>query len=442
MVSSVRTVQIVRTGERRWGARADTTPAMPTPTASESYEISRIGSTPRASDPAVWPISPRLTMLNHGSYGMTPAFVRFKQDELRARMDADPVRYFKIDLESLCDRARASLSRLVRCEAEDLALVPNATFAVATVLNNLPFAAGDEIVVTDHEYNATLNELGRICARTGAVVRGARVPLPLGGAGEVVESVMGQVGPRTRLVIVSHIASAAGLRFPVEWLVPLVRARGIDILVDGAHAPGQTPIDLGTLAPTFYAGSCHKWLNTPKGSGFFYAERGRQGAMQPLALSCRVHKRRADRKAFLCDFDYVGTGDATANLVIPDAIEHLEAQHEGGIEGIMADNHRLVIEGARLIRERCGLEPTAPDEMFGCMYGLLLPGDPRPGRASRYDDPLWDALAERHGIQAPVWTHDPSGARILRVSGQMYNSRRDYEALAGALAEELARERS
>lgn len=416
---------------------------MPTLMRDQSFEMTpQTGERSGAGAPAVWPIEPGLTMLNHGSYGVTPEYVRRKQSELRARMDADPVRFFKVELEGLCDRVRRALAAFVGCEAEGIALVPNATFAVATVLHSIEFSAGDEIVVTDQEYNATLNELRRICGRTGAVLRWARLPLPLPGPGAVVDSVMGVMTDRTRLVVVSQIASATGLVFPVEEIVRACRARGVEVLVDGAHAPGQVAVDLAGMEPTYYTGSCHKWLNTPKGSGFIYAGSSVRDGIKPLALSCRVHQTRADRAAFLCDFDYVGTGDYTANLVIPDAIEHMGAQHPGGWGGLMARNHALVVEGAALIRERCGLVATAPDTMFGSMYGLMLPADPSPGRELVYEDPIWDALRGRHGVQAPVWDLEPAGARILRISAQLYNSIGDYERLAVALSAELEAERA
>ncbi|USN99024.1 MAG: aminotransferase class V-fold PLP-dependent enzyme [Phycisphaeraceae bacterium] len=413
-----------------------------TPRESELSEPHAWPSGPKADDPIVWPIEPGLTMLNHGSYGITPAYIQYRQSELRARMDADPVRFFKVELEELSDRARRAIAAFVKCDATDLALVPNATFAVATVLNSVAFEPGDEIVVTDHEYNATLNELGRICARTGAVLRYARVPLPLDGPDVVVDAVLGQMSAKTRLVIVSHIASASALVFPVERIVQAVRERGVDILVDGAHAPGQIPLDIRSLGATYYTGSCHKWLNTPKGSGFVHAERGKQETLKPLALSCRVHEKRADRKAFLCDFDYVGTGDYTANLVIPDVIEHIGAQLPGGWGELMRRNHDMVIEGASLVRDRCGLAPSAPDDMYGTMYAVLLPEDPAPGRAAWYEDPIWDAMRMTHGIQVPVWTLRPAKARLMRLSAQLYNEIGDFEKLAVALGEELERERA
>ncbi|MEZ6241977.1 MAG: aminotransferase class V-fold PLP-dependent enzyme [Phycisphaerales bacterium] len=390
---------------------------------------------------AEWPIEPGLTMLNHGSYGICPVAVREAQNELRARMNADPVRFFKVDLEALADRARDRISRLVNAEADCLAMVPNATFAVATVLHGAGLASGDEVLVTDHEYNATLNELTRLCQRTGARVVTAHLPIEGITPQLVVERMLAKITPKTKLVVVSHVTSASAMVMPVHEIVREVRARGIDILVDGAHAPGQVPIDLGAMRPTYYAASSHKWLCTPKGTGFFYAEREKHGSIKPLALSCRVHELRDDRAPFLCDFDYVGTGDYTGNLVTPEAIEHLGAQLPGGLEHLMERNHDLVVEGCRMVAEMTGARFYAPEEMVGSMVGLQLPDNPAPGRPCSFEDPIWDALYERHRIQVPVWPLAGVADRIMRVSAHLYNTLEDYERLGGALAEELGLER-
>lgn len=416
---------------------------LPRPHTAESRPAAVIAPPEGVAEPAVWPIEPGLTLLNHGSYGVCPEYVVRRQAELRARMNADAPRFFKVELERLADRARASLAAFVNCPARDLALVHNGTFAVSTILRAIPFRPGDEIVITDHEYAATTNELARVCEQTGAVLRTARVPLPLAEPGVVTRAVAGAMSERTRLVLVSHVASAAGLVFPAQEICDLANERGVDVLIDGAHAPGQLPIDIAALRPTYYAASCHKWLNTPKGSGFLYVRPDRQAMVQPLALSCRVHEKREDRAAFLCDFDYVGTGDYTANLVIPDAIDHLAAQVPGGWPEIYERNRRLVAEGARLVRDRCGLEPAGPPEMFASMQGVLMPplpaGAPEP---RRYDDPLWDRLRGEHAIQVPVWPFSPARARIMRLSANLHNSIEQFERLAGVLHAELARERA
>ncbi len=388
---------------------------------------------------AVWPLESGLTYLNHGSYGSCPAFVLEKQAELRARLECDPTRFFKVDLEGLCDRAREGVARFVNAPAEDIALMPNGTVAMAVAMNAVELGPGDEILVTDHEYAATFNELTRICEQSGAVVVKARVSLPVTGPEAVVEAVASAMTDRTRLIVVSHIASASAIIFPAQEIADLANERGIPILLDGAHTPGQIEIDMAALEPAFYAASCHKWVNAPKGTGFLYARPDMQGRVRALAQSCRVHVAR-ERKAFLCDTDYVGTNDYSANLVIPDAIEHMAAQLPGGWPAIMKANHDKIVAAINLVTGRTPATPIAPPEMIGSMASVALPPNPSPERPTVYDDPLQDALLERHRIQVPVWDIPGVAPRVMRISAQLYNEQAEYQALAEAINEELGRE--
>jgi len=389
---------------------------------------------------AVWPLSPGATYLNHGSYGSCPAFVLEKQSEMRARLEHDPTRFFKVDLEPLSDAARNALADFVNAPAADIALMPNGTVAMAMALNAVPLEAGDEILITDHEYNATLNELTRICQRTGAAVTTAKVRLPVVGPEAVVDAVASAITDRTRLIVVSHIASASAIIFPAQALADLAREKGIPILLDGAHTPGQIPIDIEALQPTFYAASCHKWLNAPKGTGFLYVHPQYQQRMRTLAQSCRVHVTRDDRSRFLCDTDYVGTNDYTGNLVIPDAIAHMAAQRPDGWPTIMRENHDKIVAAVNLLTGRTLASPIAPPSMIGSMASIALPENTAPDRPTEYDDTLQDILNDKYHIQVPVWDMPGVAPRLMRVSAQLYNEMGDYQALVEALNAELSTE--
>ena len=324
----------------------------------------------RVSEPARFPIQAGLTQLNNGSYGLTPEVVIEAQRTLQSRLEADPVRFFKSDLEFYADDTREALAGFVGAKAQDLVLVSNGTFAVATVLNNLDLSPGDEILVTDHEYMATMNELGKVCRASGAKVTIAKVPFPTVTPEAVVESIVHAMTARTKLVIVSHIASASALVMPVKEITAAAKARGIDVFLDGAHTPGQIGLDIEELDPTWYAASCHKWLASPKGTGFLYTTPSRQQGFKPMVLSCREHETRDDRQAYLCDFDYVGTNDYTGNLVIPVAIAHMGAQLPGGWDQLRQRNHDLVIAGAKLICDAIGIEQQTPESMIGSMVSI------------------------------------------------------------------------
>lgn len=388
----------------------------------------------------VWPLGAGLTYLNHGSYGSCPAYVLERQDEIRARMERDPTRFFKVDLEKLSDRARQAVATLINAPFEDVALMGNGTIAMAVALHAAGLAAGDEVVVTDHEYSATINELTRICQFTGARIVKAQLTVPVSGDDQVFYAVANAITDRTKLVVVSHITSASAIILPVERIARLCREKGIEVLLDGAHTPGQVKIDIQALAPTYYAASCHKWLNAPKGSGFLYVHPSAQEKVRSRVQSCRVHVKRP-RKAFLCDTDYVGTGDYTANLVIPDVIEHMAAQLPGGWDEIIASNHAKIIAARQLVCARTPARPMAPDAMIGTMASLTLPPNPDRTRPTCYEDALQDALHERHAIQVPVWEMPGVTPRVTRLSAQLYNHMGEYEMFAEALNEELEREK-
>ena len=391
----------------------------------------------RISEPARFPIKPGLTMLNNGSYGLTPEVVRDAQRELRCRMEEDPVRFFKADLEDYCDDARSAIASFTNTKPQDIALVPNGTFAVATVLNNLELEPGDEILVTDHEYMATFNELGKICRATGAKVTVAKIPFPDVTPEKVIGSVVGSMTDRTKIVMISHIASASSLIMPVKEIVDEAKQRGIESFLDGAHTPGQIDLNIGELDPTWYAASCHKWLMCPKGTGFIYTSPNRKDGFKPIVLSCRVHETRPERNAYLCDFDYTGTNDYTGNLVIPVAIEHMGAQLPGGWNELRMRNHDLIVEGAKIVCDAIGIDQHVPDSMVGTMVSIPLPGMCEP--SDLLGEGLWDRLYLNHGLQVPVWDLPGVCDRMIRISAQLYNRMEDYERLGAALRIELNR---
>lgn len=399
-----------------------------------------------ASPRSAWAVDPTITFLNHGSYGICPRAVMEYQSDLRERMERDPARFFKVDLERLMDGVRRRLGAFMNCPPQDLAPCPNATVAIATILHNTPFKAGDEVLLTDHEYSSGTNELGRLAPRLGIKVVTAKVPFPISSPDQVTQSVLAAITPRTRLVIVSHITSATSLIFPVEPIVAECNARGIDILVDGAHAPGQIPVDIAALKPTYYVGSFHKWLCSPKGTGLMYVRPDKQDGFRTVVLSSRADKIRPDRSLFLRDFDYMGTADYTGILSVPAAIDAVASLIDGGWPAVMRHNHRLIVEARKAVCDITGLTPPAPESMLGSMASLILPQPDAEftGRPAIYDDALQDALIDRYKIQIPVWPfgNPPNNLRLLRLSAQLYNSLDQYRRLGEALNKELAAERS
>ncbi|XOV76127.1 MAG: aminotransferase class V-fold PLP-dependent enzyme [Phycisphaerales bacterium] len=183
------------------------------------------------------------------------------QATFRDALEREPVRFMVEELESLHDQARSRLAAFLGVtNPADLAFVPNATHGVNAVLRSLDFKPGDEILTCDHEYNACVNAAKFIADRTGARVAMARLPWPVESEGQIIEALLDAVTERTRLVMLSHITSPTAIVLPIERIQTELRARGIQLLIDGAHAPGMIPLDLSSLDPDFYTGNCHKWM--------------------------------------------------------------------------------------------------------------------------------------------------------------------------------------
>lgn len=384
-----------------------------------------------------WDLDPAVVFLNHGSFGACPRAVLEVQRELQARLEREPVRFFVREAPAMLDAARAEVAAFVGADVDDLVFVRNATEGVNAVLRSLEFSAGDEIVVTNHGYNACSNAARYVASRTGARVVTAQIPFPIAGPEAAIAAILAAVTPRTRLVLVDHVTSPTGLVLPLAAIVAELQARGIDCLVDGAHAPGMLPLDVSAIGAAYYTGNLHKWVCAPKGAAFLHVRRDRQAKIHPAVISHGYNAPRP-RSQFLAEFAWTGTSDPTPWLCVPAALREMASMLPGGWPEVQARNRALVCAGRRIVAEALGIAPPAPEDMLGSLASLPLPpGSPEPPTTPLYAEALQDALLFRHGIEVPVppWPAPPE--RLIRLSAQLYNEEADFYALARALRAEL-----
>ncbi len=382
-----------------------------------------------------------ITFLNHGSFGACPHPVLQAQLDLRAEIEANPVRFLARELPARLDGARQEVARFVGARPCNLAFVRNATSGVNAVLRSLDLAAGDELLVTDHAYAACRNAVDFAARQAGASVRVARIPFPVGHPGEVVEAVLAVVTPRTRLALIDHVTSPTGLVLPAETLVAELQRRGVDVLVDGAHGPGMLDLDLESLGSAYYTGNFHKWCCAPRGAAMLWVREDRQEGIHPAVISHGYAAARGERR-FPGEFDWTGTDDPTPWLCIPTALRHLGSTLPGGWPELRQRCRTLALAARTLIAEALGQALPAPDEMVGFLASLPLPdAAPIHTSAPNLPDSLQLTLYEKYGIEVPVipWPMPPK--RLLRISAMVYNHPGEYEELARCLTAELARER-
>ncbi len=402
----------------------------------------------RTFDRSPWLLEPDISFLNHGSFGACPTPVLEAQRAWRDRMEQEPVRFLAQELEGHLDAARHDVAAFLGADPEGIAFVPNATTGVSTVLASLRFREGDELLVGDHEYNATLNAMAAAARRDGASLTLVRVPFPMQDPSQVVEAYLDAVTPRTRLALVSHVTSPTAVILPVAALVRELDRRGIDTLVDGAHAPGMLPIDLDALGAAYWTGNGHKWLCAPKGSGMLHVRGDLRARIRPLVVSHGANDRRPDRARFRAEFDWTGTTDPTPHLALPAAIRFVGGLHEDGWSGLMAANAALALEARDRLCAALEVPPPVPDSMLGSMASIPLPTvAPNEAAVER----LQAVLLDEDRIEVPVIAFPvraameagggPSQA-LVRVSAQRYNRPDEYAWLAERLAARVRRPRS
>ena len=365
--------------------------------------------------------------LNHGSFGACPRPVFEAYQAWQLELERQPMAFMR-RLGTQTDKARQALGAFLGTAADNLVYVPNATMGLNIVARALRLEPGDEVLGTDHEYGAIERAWEFVCAKQGARYLRQHVPLPIRSVEQVVEAIWAGVNERTRVLFFSHITSPTALILPAAELVSRARAAGILTVIDGAHAPGQISLDLDALGADFYSGNGHKWMMTPKGSGFLYARPEVQPLLEPLVVSWGWGNEQPRVTCFVDQHQNQGTRDMAAFLAVPSAIRFME-EHDW--PAVRESCHQLVRDARRRLDVLGGPEPVTPDERrwFSQMASLPLPLCDTGALCQR--------LRDEYNIEVPIvrWTGvngDPPRA-FVRLSIQAYNTQSDVDRLLDAL---------
>jgi isopenicillin-N epimerase len=387
---------------------------------------------------SAWMLDPEVVFLNHGSFGATPRTVLERQAEVRRLMEAEPLQFFDHMYQEELDQARSALGEFVGAPPEGLAFLANATTGVNTVLASLSLRPGDQLVTTDHEYNACRNALEAAAERAGAEVVVARVPFPIRSADHVVEAVLDSMGPRCRLLLIDHVTSQTGLMLPLDRLTEEAGRRHVEVLVDGAHAPGMVDLDIESLGVAYYTGNLHKWVCAPKGAAFLSVREDLRQRVRPLVISHGANASSTTRSRFHLEHDWTGTRDPSAWLSVESALTAVASLVAGGWPEVRERNRNLALEGRRILCDTLGFDVPSPDSMIGSLASIPLPdGDGERVNDIFPFDALQLALFDRYRIEVPIiaWPERPK--RLVRISAQLYNQPDHYRYLAEALRDLL-----
>jgi len=384
-----------------------------------------------------WALAPGSVFLNHGSFGACPKPILELQAEFRRQMEAEPVQFLWRRYEERLEPARRALARFVGARPQDLVFITNATTGVNAVAHSLRLRRGDELLTTNHDYNACHNVLVEAAQRAGVRLVTAQVPFPLRSADLVVEAVMRAVTRRTRLAMIDHATSNSGLVFPVARIVRELGNRGIDTLVDGAHAPGMLPLNLRSLRPAYYTGNLHKWVCAPKGAAFLWVREDLQPELQPAVISHGNNTPRPGYSQFQDRFDWAGTLDPSPWFCVGAAIEWMGKLLPGGWPALRSANHELVARARQVLCAALRVEAPCPENMLGSMATIPLPEELQGRPKSTKIDPEQLRLYDELRIEVPFVRNGIPERRYFRISAQIYNSLAEYECLAQAIGSYL-----
>jgi len=372
-------------------------------------------------------LDPSVCFLNHGSFGAVPRPVCAVQQGFMQEIEAQPVEMLARKLAGRLLAVRERLAAFLATHPERLGLVRNATAGVGSVLRSIDWRKGDQVIVSNHGYNAVRQAVHAQCERFGCEAVVVDIPLPLSGSDEVRTRFRSAINSRTRLVIVDHVTSPTALRFPVEEIAADCRAASVLCLVDGAHAPGMLDVDIDSIDCDWYTGNLHKWVCAPRGCAFLVANKRVLSRTHPETTS---HQHG---QGLALEADWQGTQDFSAWLSIPAALDFIASG--GPMASSLARRNIAMARWAhQMLCDAWQVEPLSPRD--GSMLGSMATVPAPPGIAAAFASAseFQAHLYGTHRIEVPVL--DWGGRWLLRVSAQAYNTPQDYLLLAGAVSAE------
>lgn len=252
--------------------------------------------------------------LNNGGVSPSPrvvteALVRYQWQQ----EDATAYTMWQL-LEPQSETIRTGLAEVFGCDREEVAITRNASESLEALLLGFDFRAGDEVLSSTQDYPRMLTTLRQRERRDGIKLKLVKIPIAPKDPAEITAAFEAGIGPRTRLLLVSHQVNVTGQITPVRAICEMARRRGVETVVDGAHSFAQFEFKRDDLACDYFASSLHKWLYAPKGAGLLYVRRDKIAKVWPL-MAAEERQATDIRK-----FEEIGTHSAAPRLAIGEAL--------------------------------------------------------------------------------------------------------------------------
>lgn len=357
------------------------------------------------------------TYLNHGSFGACPSKIMDEYFKLQLELERQPIDFLANNITTTLKKSRESLSKYIDCPREDVVFFPNPSTAINMVAKSLTLRKNDEVLTTTHEYGALVKMWRFICDKASANYIEFSPCFPLDSKSNFLELFLNNITDRTKIIFISHITSATGLKFPIKEICDEARKRGIVSIIDGAHAPGHIDLSIRDINPDIYVGACHKWMMSPKGSSFLYASKKMQNFLKPLVISWGWDSEIISDSQFIDHHEWQGTNDISQYLIVPYVIDFL---NENNWKEVSNECKKLNLESRLRLLDLFDKKPFCDNslEWLGQMSSIQIPN-------CNVKD-LYNYLKSKK-IEVPIieWEN----MKILRISIQAYNNEEDINRL-------------
>ena len=301
--------------------------------------------------------------LNNGGVSPSPKVVMETEKRYLEISNMGPAYYMWRILGPELEVVRRRLAQSFGCDTEEVAITRNASEALEIVQMGMDLKAGDEILTTNQDYPRMLTTWGQRARREGLVLKQIPFPVPVAKLDDLYERIERAITPKTKVIHICHITNLTGQIFPVKKICQMARARGIETVVDGAHAFGQFPFTRDELDCDYYGTSLHKWILAPIGTGMLYVRKNKIDKIWPLmaapeAMNSNIRK-----------FEEIGTHPASQRNSITEAVTFHESI---GVERKAARFRYLRKRWSNRLRDLPGVKLlTSDDPELSCGIGLV-----------------------------------------------------------------------
>jgi len=371
--------------------------------------------------------------LNHGSYGALPRPVKEIQSLWLDHVEEQPCRWFNTELFSLITYATRCLARFIGAKPHEVVFARNATTAINAILRSLPLKCGDAVLCMNFTYSAIKKTLHYVLPKQSVDMVEVKIDSSPTGKqvlAKVKEALENDKEKKITLLLLDHIISPLGMILPMKELVEIAHQHGARVLIDGAHVVGQIPLNLSELDADYFVSNCHKWLYSPRGCAFAWVKEAYHSEIRPGVIS------HGYEQGFHSEFIWQGTDDYTSFLSVVSALKFVDLC---GADKIMEYNHELVSWAADMLAKRWGTRVIVPHEDFGAMALVQMPKPNHHEEDSEGADAICELLWKHHHIEAMVFPLPELGL-VVRISGQIYLERNDFDQLASAVLHLIQRD--